>query len=83
MDSLLETLLDELRPQLPVWYPYVAPDAELVVANDDARAIARVVRITVPGASAPPVELIAKIDAPREPTPAPDDRPRKDDRKIA
>jgi aminoglycoside phosphotransferase (APT) family kinase protein len=76
MDSLLETLLDELRPQLPVWYPDVAPDAELVVANDDARAIARVVRITVPGASGAPVELIAKIDAPREPTPAPDDRPR-------
>src|SRR5687768_14181865 len=75
MDSLLETLLDELRPQLPEWYPDVASDAELVVANDDARAIARVVRITVPRASGAPVELIAKTDAPREPA-APADRPR-------
>ena len=76
MDSLLETVLDELRPRLPEWYPDVAPDADIVVANDDERAIARVVRITAPRSSGAPVELIAKIHAPREPVAAPDDRPR-------
>ncbi len=75
MDSHLATVLGELRPELPGWYPDVAPDAALTIDNDDARAAARVVRVAVPRAGGAAVELVVKIDTPR-PSPDVDDRPR-------
>jgi aminoglycoside phosphotransferase (APT) family kinase protein len=75
MDSFLATVLDELRAELPGWYPDVAPDAELRIDDDDERAAARVVRVGVTRPAGEPIELVIKIDTPK-PTPEADDRPR-------
>lgn len=75
MDSLLTTVLTELRPRLPEWYPDVAPDAEMTVHQDDERAIARLIRLAVPRAAGDPIELVVKTDTPRDATDQ-DARPR-------
>jgi aminoglycoside phosphotransferase (APT) family kinase protein len=75
MDALLETVLEELRPRLPEWYPDLDGNARLDVLEMDSRVFADVIRIDVLHAEAPPTTLVVKApsgDAPADTT----DRPR-------
>lgn len=73
MDPLLESILAELRPRLPEWYPDADPTAPIDVLDDDARAIARVIRLGIARIAAPPQAIIVKAGV-LEPTRT--DRPR-------
>lgn len=76
MDALLATIIAELRPRLPGWYPDADPAAEPVVVHDDERAVARVIRMRVARVGAQPVGVIVKAGSVAPAGDGGDERPR-------
>ena len=75
MDSLLTTIVEDLRPRLSDWYPEVDGDAEIEVKGVDERAFAHVIRVDVVRPGTSPTALVVKTGA-TDPTTDGTDRPR-------